>query len=44
MFVSQAWLDSFYSKKHEGERVASIVFDNLFAQRAIEIVKVTSKL
>ncbi|KAH9321667.1 hypothetical protein KI387_016306, partial [Taxus chinensis] len=44
MFVSQAWLDSQYSKKADGERVAKIVFDDIFAKRAIEIIKVSELL
>ncbi|XP_057871822.2 uncharacterized protein LOC131078166 [Cryptomeria japonica] len=44
MFVSGEWLNSPYSKKPEGEAVACIVFDNQFAQRAAEIVKVSEPL
>ncbi|XP_057851591.2 uncharacterized protein LOC131061784 [Cryptomeria japonica] len=44
MFVSEAWLNSPYSKKVEGEVVACIVFDNQFAQRVAEIVKVSEPL
>ncbi|XP_059063100.1 uncharacterized protein LOC131079406 isoform X2 [Cryptomeria japonica] len=44
MFVSGEWLNSPYSKKPEGEVVACIVFDNQFAQRAAEIVKVSEPL
>lgn len=32
MFVSQTWLDSTYSKKHDRESVAYIIFDNQFLQ------------
>ncbi|XP_057848877.2 uncharacterized protein LOC131059848 [Cryptomeria japonica] len=44
MFVSQAWLESPYSKNVDAERVARIVFDDVFANRAIEILKVTEPL
>ncbi|XP_059070586.1 uncharacterized protein LOC131860220 [Cryptomeria japonica] len=44
MFVSGEWLNSPYSKKPEGEAIACIVFDNQFAQRAAEIVKVSEPL
>ncbi|XP_057831727.1 uncharacterized protein LOC131042462 isoform X1 [Cryptomeria japonica] len=42
IFVSREWLNSPYSKKPEGEAVAFIVFDNQFAQRAAEIVKLSA--
>ena len=44
MFVSKKWLDSTFSKKSEGENVVRIVFDKYFADKADEIVKVTTKL
>lgn len=44
MFVSEAWLDSSYSKQPKGEMIKMIVYGNLFVQRATKIVNVTLNL